>query len=197
MTETLTPQEAAAALARANRWEDRLAHRTEGISWMIWGLVSAGVWTTLQAASSLPLTALGFASTWIAWLLAGTAMTYALWRSAALTKPATIRPAPWWTHLVKALLVGGGLLLLHYVVEPTTPAFAVAFIGLLWIGLALLTRRWSPLGRRAALAIGLLILLGGVLIPYALAGMQAMMLAAALVTGSIPLLGGFWQTLRG
>lgn len=84
----------------------------------------------------------------------------------------------------------------HLVVQPTTPAYPLALMGFLWIALALLSRRWSRLGRLTAVAIGGLVILGGLALPYLVGGMENMMLAAPLIGGTIPVLGGFYQTLR-
>ena len=197
MTETLTPQDAALALAKAGRWEDRLQHRTEGITWMVWGLVSAGIWVTMLALSRLPLTMAGFAAGWSIWVLAGFATTYVVWRSASLTQPDRVRMAPWWTWPLKAGVIAAAVFLLHYAIEPTTPAYAVAILGSAWIAMALLARRWSALGRRVGVGVGALVVAGGAALPYLASGMDAMMLGAALVSAVPATLGGLYQALRG
>jgi hypothetical protein len=134
---------------------------------------------------------------WSVWVLAGFALTYALWRSAALARPDKIRAPHWWTYLAK---VGGIILaiaLLHLVIQPTTPAYPLAMIGFLWIAMALLRRRWSRFGKTIALAIGALVIAGGLAVPLLASGMDDMMLTAALLGGIIPTVGGFYQTLRG
>lgn len=197
MNDTLTPQEAALVLTRASSWDDRIVHRTEGMTWMIWGLVTAAIWVTLSVASRLPMNLVTMTLAWAPWVLAGFSMTYALWRSAALSRPDVVRPAAWWTYPAKVVGILAGLFLLHYVVQPTTPAYPLALMGGLWIALAVLSRRWSRLGKATSLAIGLLVVIGGVLMPLLLRGMESMMLGAAAIAGVVPLLGGFWQTLRG
>lgn len=156
MNETITSQDAAAAFARANAWEDRIVHRTEGF-----------------------------------------ALTYALWRSAALTRPDVVRPPAWWTYPAKLLGIVAALFLLHYVIEPQTPAYPLAITGGLWLALALISTRWSRLGRTTALGIGVVIILGAFALPYLAVGMDARMLDAALIGGLAPLVGGFSQTIRG
>lgn len=46
MNETLTPQEAARVLTKARSWEDALEGRTAGITWMIWGIATPGIFVT-------------------------------------------------------------------------------------------------------------------------------------------------------
>lgn len=197
MNETLTPQDAALAIARANQWEDRIIHRTEGMTWMVWGLVTAGIWVTLTAMSRGPQAILPMTLSWTVWVVAGFGLTYALWRSAALTRPDVIRTAPWWTYLVKVAGIALAIASLNFVMQPTTPAYPLALMGFLWIALALLSRRWSRLGKITALAIGAAVIIGGLALPYLVGGMEEMMLAAALIGGIIPTVGGFYQTLRG
>lgn len=197
MNETMTPQEAALAIARANRWEDRIVHRTEGMTWMIWGIVTAGIWVTLTAMSRGPMAIVPMTLSWSVWVLAGFALTYSLWRSAALTRPDAIHTAPWWTYLAKVAGIALAIASLHFVIQPTTPAYPLAMMGFLWITMALLSRRWSRLGKVTALGIGGSVVFGGLALPFLATGMEAMMLTAALVGGIIPVAGGFWQTLRG
>lgn len=197
MNETLTPQEAAQAIARANQWEDRIVHRTEGMTWIVWGLVTAGIWVTLTAMSRGPQAIVPMTLSWSVWVLAGFALTYSLWRSAALTRPDVVRTPAWWTYLAKVAGIALAIASLHFVIQPTTPAYPLALMGILWIALALLSRRWSRLGKMTAVAIGGLVILSGLALPYLVGGMENMMLAAALIGGTIPVLGGFYQTLRG
>lgn len=197
MNETLTPQEAAQAIARANAWEDRIVHRTEGMTWMVWGLVTAGIWVTLTAMSRGPQAIVPMTLSWSVWVIAGFALTYSLWRSAALTRPDVVRTPAWWTYPAKVAGIALAIVSLHFVIQPTTPAYPLALMGFLWSALALLSRRWSRLGKMTTLAIGGLVILGGLALPYLVGGMENMMLTAALIGGTIPVLGGFYQTLRG
>jgi hypothetical protein len=197
MNETLTPHEAAAALARANQWEDRLVHRIEGMTWMVWGLATAGIWVTLTAMGRGPMDVLPVMLSWSLWVFAGFALTYALWRSAALSRPDVVQAAAWWTYVAKVAGIALALALLHFIIEPTTPAYPLALTGFLWIMLALLGRRWSHLGKTTATAIGGLVILGGFALPFMFNEMEDLMLAAALIGGIVPVLGGLYQTLRG
>lgn len=196
MNETLTPEEAARAFAKANAWEDRIQHRTEGMTWMVWGLVTAAIWVTFQALSRGPMTLATMTLAWAPWILAGFALTHALWRSASLASPAVHRPA-WWTYLAKLGGIAAGIVLLSYVIHPQTPAYPLAIMGMFWIATALLNRRWSKLGKATSIVIGALVILGGLALPLLTGDMGAMMLGAAAIGGAVPLAGGFWQTLRG
>lgn len=80
----LSPQEAEAAIARLEAYAEPLAQRTGGITWMVWGIVTAGIFVTYEAA--LPAAAgnpvVWFL--WTPWVAAGVAVTRALWHSVAI-----------------------------------------------------------------------------------------------------------------
>ena len=53
MNETLTPGEAARILTDTSRYEDNLVQRTEGLTAIIWGLVTPAIWTSYGFADAM------------------------------------------------------------------------------------------------------------------------------------------------
>src|SRR5438552_1798189 len=76
-------------LQRYEGFEARLYLRTEGMTWMLWGLVAAGIFLTYQAVA--PFVAghdfLLVAFLWMPWSAAGVLATVALWRGARAANP--------------------------------------------------------------------------------------------------------------
>lgn len=80
----LSPEEAEQAIARLEGFAEPLEARTGGITWMVWGVVTAGIFVTYEAAfpavAGNPLAWV----LWTPWVAAGVAVTRALWNSVAL-----------------------------------------------------------------------------------------------------------------
>lgn len=207
----LTAEQAVETIQRAQTYEEPLRRRTEGVTWMIWGLVTVGI--SLGFASIQEFFGSTGAPWWyyplnlFGWVLAGGVFTYALWRIAALGTP-SLRPRGrrsalaglLWLPLVYAawglvLLVGPGL---HETV------IIPASIGITWTFLGGVNAfKATPTGRRVLLAAGLLILVGAAAFAYATAGQPERIRWTAhtafliVVAGGAPFVGGLWQSLRG
>lgn len=190
----MTPTQAARALAEASRYEDALVQRTEGLTVMVWGLVTPAIWLAYAGYS----TSAAAPFLWVPWVAAGAITTYLVWRSAALSHPGRLERgsglgfAARWAGFVALLAVA------FVVLKPTTVAAPLVIVGLSWVGMAALDLwRMSPLGRRVWIACGAsLILAGGALLaltPSADVGV----LVSVLVSGIVPLAAGAYQTLRG
>lgn len=204
----LTAQDAMAAIARATAFELPLKRRVEGVTWMVWGFVTAGATLSTNAMElvyGFPGPRWGWVVPWL-WLLAGVAGTTAVWRIAALARP-DAHPGRRAAAIAVATIVG----LIAAVWVPVSilvpgqnqAAFVLVTVAVPWLGLAAANpHRVSRLGRRVMAGIG------GVLVVTALLWLpstgslphgafpQTMMLAA-LVGGGAPLALGFWQALRG
>lgn len=206
---TLTADEALATIARTAAFEEPLRRRVEGVTWMVWGFVTAGVTLSTSAIE------LGFGYPWPAWvdvvfpwvwLLAGLAGTTAVWRIAALARPEAHpgrRPA-----LVAMVVVVGLIIAIWAVVGVIVPMeqqspFVLVTLAVPWLALAALNpHRATAIGRKVMGAIGGLLVLGALAWLPATSGLghgafPQTMLASALLGGGIPLALGFWQAVRG
>lgn len=200
-------------IGRAIAHETSLRSRTEGLTWMAWGVVLAAIF--LMYAASGPLsedaaTRAWLTLLWVPWVLAGAAFTAVLWRTAALGRPLP-RPAAGWR--VTALWIGaivaafGALSLAPSLPNPESGP--VVAVGLAWLlmGAPNLFRA-TPEGRRAVLVIGGATALAGVALALLLPapdyhapseaavrfGQDA---ARALAVLAAPFLVGLRQALRG
>lgn len=196
MSETMTPQEAVETLARASRWEGSLAQRTEGLTWMIWGLAMAGMFVSYGLADALDGEPI-MPFLWAPWVIAGNLLTWALWRTAALhsTEIAPMRERRrWWAVAAVFLGVFG---VMTWVMPPQTWAVPMILTGAVWSFMGLLIPRMSRQGRVVSACVGVGVALAAIAlvllrVPEPVGGT----LATALV-GGIPLAGGLWQVLRG
>lgn len=203
-------------LERALAYEDSLRGRTEGITWMLWGLVLgaimfmyAGMGALYDEAPALrPLLMV----LWVPWVLAGAALTAALWRTAALAARAPAFAGP------RGLLVAAawvGAILLGFALVAALPharnpeSAPVLALGVAWLALgATNLLRATPDGRRVLLAVGATLVVAGLALVLALPApaygapdeAQARFLQDLLRGGLValvPFAAGLWQALRG
>lgn len=209
-TGELTPEQAAATIEQARGFEEPLRRRTEGVTWMIWGLVPAGIQLSFNAATAYvshpfpgwldPMILLG-------WPLLGITMTYAVWRIAVLNKPGlsghrwrSMLGAALWLPAVYASM---GLTFMLFGVGWHGAFLPLVGIGATWLVLgATNTFKATPTGRKVLVAIGAIIL--GVAVGIAATvdlasdvGTDLTQLAAIFVAGGIPVLAGLIQSVRG
>ena len=110
MTDERAAREAIPLLQRALTYEDSLRSRTEGLTWALWGVVLGLVFFMYASMGAMGHDAppwVGFL--WIGWFLVGSAITWALWKTAALplgggarrpagilvTSPGWVTPGGW------------------------------------------------------------------------------------------------------
>lgn len=207
------PLDALPLLSRALSYEESLRRRTEGITWALWGVVLAliflmygGMGEVSEGGEAGWLTVL-----WVPWVLVGSAITWALWRTAALTMVGTDRrPAglvvtlAWIGAIVAGLavtMVAPGL--------PNPENSALLSVGVAWLvmGGANLFRA-TPEGRRTIIAIGALTLACGLAMAFFLprpdwgSGSESLVrflqdLLRAAVAAAAPVALGLRQALRG
>ncbi len=199
----LTAEEAASTIAQARSYEEPLRRRTEGVTWMIWGLVPAGAQLTIDALPRYTGTYQGWMDTIpiLAWVAVAVLLTYAVWRIAAFQRSVldprvrrTVAAALFWLPLVAAVVgaswwIAGTLAVGH---DP------VLFgVGVAWLVLGATDAFGTTgTGRRVLLAMGaLVLLLTGVFLLAGGPGPSSLRLI--LVGGSVPFLAGLYQTLRG
>lgn len=84
----MTARDALAALGDLPRYEESLNARTGGLTLMLWGLATAGIFLT-YAAAARPIERAdahwAFALLWMPWVAAGSWATALLWRHLAVT----------------------------------------------------------------------------------------------------------------
>lgn len=208
MSETaeFTPHAAAQALAEATRYEDALRQRTEGLTWMIWGIATPAIWLSYGfAGATLPADwPLWAEMLWVPWVFAGVLTTVALWRSAALAAPriAANGRKGWVVGLawvvVTAVMWGAIVGLGPVVNESLIPLFVLGSAWTLFGAVNL--NRCSSRGKRVSLAIGVATLAAAfALLPFAGTTHEdyvAATIGSVVASAVFPLAGGLWQTLR-
>jgi hypothetical protein len=199
MNESLSPQQAAQLLSETSRYEDRLVQRTEGLTAILWGLVTPAIWTTYGFADVLGHGIAPWVASllWLPWVTAGAVATFALWRSAALTRPDLDRERGW-QHFVRWLGLVVVLALVFWFVRPTDPASPLIVVGAAWFAMAAFNV-WgsSRRGRRIWGGCGLALALTGTALILAGASDAVAGMTSILVSGLVPFGAGLWQTLQG
>lgn len=207
MAQAMTAQDALHALRDLPRYEERLTARAGGLTFMLWGLATAGIFTTYAAAAE-PLEARGaywaFGVLWVPWTAAGIAASAALWSSHAVT----MRRAPGAREgLRQSLLFTFGFLALAAAlfavldlwagVEWDVNGVLAVASGLFAILVGLLQRKaWGPGARNVAVA-GACMVLAGVALGVSGTGGAAAAFTAAAVVGSGWFLAGVATYARG
>ena len=83
--EPLTVRGALETLTRLEGLEIGLYRRLEGITWMLWGLVTAGIYFTFAAvAQGFDPSPAWLSFLWVPWVAAGIIATIRIWRTAHL-----------------------------------------------------------------------------------------------------------------
>ena len=199
-------------LTRALSFEDGLRRRTEGLTWAIWGVVLALIFFMYAGLGAAGAEAPWWiALLWVPWVLVGSAVTWALWRSAALRfaaegkQPAGALVTVAW---IAALVVG--LAAMAYGPRlPNPENGALLAVGIAWLvmgGTNLF--RATPSGRRAILVIGAATLAFALALSFLLpapswgaadADLTRFLhdVARAAAAASAPVAVGLWQALRG
>lgn len=197
MGETFTPQEAARALAEASRFEDALAERTGGITWMVWGIVTPGIFLTYSFFGALDAGGWWLGLVWMPWVAAGILTTVMLWRSAALAAPA-LDTQPSGSFWLRFLGFTALITLVMYLVRPDGPEAPLIVVGALWAGMGILNL-WgaSARGRRVSVAAGLPLVVAGILLAALDVPVEVGGMVAVAVSGLAPIAAGLYQTLRG
>lgn len=201
----LTVRRAVETIEQANRFEEPLRRRTEGATWMVWGLVTAGFFLfPFPTFASPGIAGVAVPLLMLAWVAVAFFMTSAVWRIAGMASPG-VKPTRRQTTFAVAgaagvlAAVGLGLMWLQVLGVYRDPLQMLP-IGAMWaVAGASNLRRMTPVGRRVMIAIGIAIALLAVVL--ALLGVRiydpADHVMAAAVAGGVPFLGGLWQTLRG
>ena len=199
MNETLSPTDAARILAETARYEDGLVQRTEGLTAILWGFVSAGIFLTYGlGAVTDGLTPLVASLLWVPWTAAGFVATAALWRSAALSQPTLARGDGMVRATLRWLAGVVGVSIVFAILQPHSAATPLVVIGAFWMLLALANVfRSSPRGRLVWGVSGAVLAAAGAALLLLHAADDVAGLASVALAGGVPFLLGTWQTLRG
>ncbi len=219
----LSTREALTTIERARAYEEPLRRRAEGVTWMIWGVVIAGIQLSFSARRDLvwppgsttePLATPGWYDPMavVGWLAVGMLLTFATWRIASLRAP-EMAPKPRRTAiggLIFAVFLFGSMAVLYAIAGSMPEAlFPVLSIGAAWLGVGVLDLfETTDTGRRTLIATGASILLVGTIAAFLLPwggflqhSGQLTYEATAPVTilagGGIPFLAGLWQSSIG
>ena len=209
--EPLTVQGAIRTLRELEGLEIGLYQRTEGITWMLWGFVTAGIYFTFGMFGSVYEDAMPLWArlVWVPWVLAGVVATAAVWRSAHLS---TGSPFRWRENrrfgtlygLVYAFLFMAGFWILTAVGQDwqlKEPGLVMIILGVASTAVGFLTTASASARRMAALVgtIAVAAALALAFIPYS-AEWQAyayQTLAGVGILGGGWFLGGLYLTLKG
>ena len=207
MSETgFSVRQAADVLTEATRYEEALRQRTEGLTWMIWGIVTPSIWLTYGlVGASLDTMPAWTALLWMPWVYVGVVTTVVLWRSAALAAPRIVDGGQkgWVVGLAWFAVTS----LMWWLLERGVPSLNAAVIPLFVISAAwtlfgvIDLNRTSATGRRVSIAIGAATLVAAGVVAFLAPGTSdaAYMTAtvgSVIATSVFPLVGGFWQAMR-
>lgn len=212
--EELDAEEALSAIGDAISHEEALRSRTEGLTWMIWGIVTAGwkltydavAWAFRPAPPELMVDLI-----WLPWVVMGGLTTTVLWETAALAEPSLDEERPAGLHvtagwsafviLLWTAMFFGLAVALDFPGNADTMSLMV--LGITWatfggVEPVRLTRR----GRRVTVVVGVVLLVAGLVSAFTVppaepAQNRVSTVVATAFGGVVPLLGGLWQALRG
>ena len=196
---TLSPQQAAQALADIAGYEEGLTARVGGLTCMVWGIVSAAIFVTYGVAADVhPMWIMGFL--WLPWTAAGIAVTAAAWKLHALTfKGGDSQRRSWLWSLGFAVLFFVAILLLH-ALDLGDGAFPYMLVvnGLVaFLIVAGVSRRRGRLTAIPLLVGGVLLVGGAFAIAAANLPMLAMSFASATLVGVCYVGAGLSAFVRG
>ena len=198
MNETMTPTQAVRLLTDAAGFERALARRTHGLTMMAWGISGSGMFVSYGFAALLGAVWFVHATLWIPWVALGLLMTFALWRSAALSR--TEPGADWGqrSQWIRSLLVGLAFSVVFAIARPEGPTLPLALLGAAYLvfGLFNVFKSGAPERRDLFVAGALMLAIAGVLAvtgaPIEVSGLVCIVAPAAVLCSI-----GFYETLTG
>lgn len=189
--------------------EASLRTRTEGLTWIVWGLVTLPLILTYDATAWMAgsLAGLWAKFLWVPWVALGALLTSVLWRSAALARPglADARQGGLTqtaAYILFILLVWFAVVWLPGRLHPDN--IAIIAIGSAWTFFGALNPFGvTDTGKRVMLAVGMPTMLAGLAVAAGTVGGTianvnvVATLASLATTGLLPIAGGAWQATRG
>ncbi|MGQ0536925.1 MAG: hypothetical protein ACT4PT_12745 [Methanobacteriota archaeon] len=206
----MTAETAMRTIAEASRYEGALRQRTEGLTTILWAIVSPAIFLSYALAGSAfgdgdwPLWAYFL---WAPWVAMGAVATVALWKTAALSAPVIEKDGP----RAATLAIGWGAFVvaifgtLGTIDDANPPLVVLVLLGAAWTLFGLLNvHRCSARGRRIEIGIGVATLaaaLGALFFvptrtdPAYLEYVWGTAIAV-VAAGGFPFAGGVYQVLR-
>lgn len=182
---TLSPQQAATALAGIVHHEEALSTRLGALTGMVWGVVSAAIFVTYGFAPAVePAWVVGFL--WVPWTLGGIVLTVCIWRLHALTlrsDPTAPRHSAWPWILGFVVLFGIAILGLQ-ALDLHQEAFAYMLVVNGIAAFAIVAAVSRQAGRLSALPMvpaGVLLVAGA----FVLGGMELSAMAMAFASAAL------------
>ena len=197
---TLSPQQAAQALADLPAHEEHLTTRVGALTGMVWGIVSAAIFVSYGMATDVrPTWLLGFL--WLPWTAAGILVTVAAWNvhAVSLRRPHDAKSSWLWSLGFGALFILA-ILGLHLLGVADDGAFPYMLVvnGLVALIIASKIVRWHGLVASVPMmAAGLLIIGGAFLLAAADLPTVGLAFASAGLVGAAFLGGSLVSFLRG
>lgn len=198
------PFEAAEAIHSARQWDVSLRHRTEGLSWMLWGVALGGMFLSYAWAVQADAPGWVFGVAWAPWVLIGNVFTLILWRSAHLTRrdaaDAAWRERKRWASRALPLayvLHALAFFVAFAVFQVFTWVTPMIVVGLFWASLPLFNRAMTKRSKTLIVGIGAT----QSLLALALAALHLVeplgSILASVGVLVIPFLGGCYHALKG
>lgn len=171
--ERLSVQRALQTICELEGLEPRLLLRTEGMTWMIWGLVGPGIFFTYHAffAELGSDSGVIFSLLWLPWVALGVIATAALWhgvhadaRSGRTAKQGMLEGAAYMGLFLGVMFLGFTIFaFMNDQLELREPGLVTLMLGVTMLLLAFLPYpRSSPYARRMNLVVGLLMVAAAV-----------------------------------
>jgi hypothetical protein len=205
-TPTFDVHDAVEAIGRATAYDVPLRRRTEGVTWMVWGLATAVAFLVFSTLD--PTRYVGWSPLFVLWPLLGIVGSSAAWRIAALSR-ASLAPQPSRMSGTLLIIMVGLLLALVTALAingdegPSPLLMASAVSALPWASFAALQwRRMTPGGQRimawtgVAMVIATLLVLGFLIVPDGDHFQENMLISLGLM-GGLPFAVGLWRVFRG
>lgn len=203
MNETLTPQEAVRALAKAHDWEAALHGRTQGLTWMVWGLATPATFLTYSFAAVLAevdgatVPAWVWNVLWVPWILAGVIATVALWRAAALAVPGLETPGERRRATIGGFVASGVIFTAFLLLQPDSAVLPLAVIGAMWMLMASANVWNADLhGRIVGLVVGGILIASAGAMALARIDVASSSVLSIAVSGIVPFAAGLWHIWR-
>ena len=183
---TLSPQQAAQALADLSGYEEELSTRVGSLTGMVWGIVSAAIFTTYAMVADIePKWLVPFL--WLPWTLAGITVTISAWKlhAVSLRREHDRRKSWTWTLGFAAIFLAATVLLNVLDLRQSAFSYMLVVNGLVaFVIVAAASRASGRLAAAPMVAAGVLLIAGAFALPALGLSTTAMGLASAALVGT-------------